>query len=69
MVYASPLVHRLNQRCWESFGEVEEVNYRPPVPAGDERVGLECLFSQSAQPFSAPDLYAQTRWLPTPRNP
>ncbi len=29
MVYISPLVHRLNQRCQELFGEVEEANYRP----------------------------------------
>lgn len=61
MVYVSPLIHRLNQRCQELFGEVEEVNYRPPVPAGDERIGLEYLFSQSSEPFSAPDHYAQTR--------
>nr|XP_021326769.1 uncharacterized protein LOC101885269 [Danio rerio] len=61
MVYMSPLVHRLNQRCQELFGEVEEANYRPPVPAGDERIGLEYLFSQSSEPFSAPDHYAQTR--------
>lgn len=60
-VYVSPLIHRLNQRCREPFGEVEEVNYRPPVPAGDERIGLEYLFSQSSEPFSAPDHYAQTR--------
>ncbi|KAK0138577.1 hypothetical protein N1851_024889 [Merluccius polli] len=43
MVYPSPLVHRLNQQCQELFGEVEEVNFRPPVPAGDERIGLEYL--------------------------
>ncbi|XP_062393947.1 uncharacterized protein LOC134082321 [Sardina pilchardus] len=62
MVYRSPLVHRLNQRCQELFGEVEEVNYRPPVPAGDERIGLEYLFAQSAaEPFSAPDHYVQAR--------
>ncbi|KAL1271656.1 hypothetical protein QQF64_030672 [Cirrhinus molitorella] len=50
IVYVSPLVHRLNQRCQELFGEVEETNYRPPVPAGDERIGLEYLFSQSSEP-------------------
>lgn len=61
MVYVSPLVHRLNQRCQELFGEVEEANYRPPVPAGDERIGLEYLFAQSSEPFCAPDHYAQTR--------
>ncbi len=61
MVYVSPLVHRLNQRCQELFGEVEEANYRPPAPAGDERIGLEYLFAQSSEPFSAPDHYAQTR--------
>lgn len=61
MVYLSPLVHRLNQRCQELFGEVEEVNYRPPVPAGDERIGLEYLFAQSAEPFSATDHYSQAR--------
>lgn len=32
MVYVSPLVHRLNLRCQELFGEAEEVNYRPPAP-------------------------------------
>ncbi|KAL0188362.1 hypothetical protein M9458_015461, partial [Cirrhinus mrigala] len=61
MVYVSPLVHRLNQRCQDLFGEVEETNYRPPAPAGDERIGLEYLFSQSSEPFSAPNHYAQTR--------
>ncbi|KAI7789391.1 hypothetical protein IRJ41_011903, partial [Triplophysa rosa] len=61
MVYVSPLVHRLNQRCQELFGEVEEANFRPPVAAGDERIGLEYLFSQSPEPFSAPAHYAQTR--------
>ena len=61
MVYVSPLIDRLNQRCQDLFGEVEESNYRPPVPAGDERIGLEYLFSQSSETFSAPDHYAQTR--------
>ena len=60
-MYLSPLVHRLNQRCQELFGEVEEVNYRPPVPAGDERIGLEYLFAQSAEPFNAPGHYSQAR--------
>ncbi|KAK0138575.1 hypothetical protein N1851_024887 [Merluccius polli] len=46
MVYLSPLVHCLNQWCQELFGEVEEVNYRPPVLAGDERIGREYLFAQ-----------------------
>lgn len=58
MVYVSPIIHCHNQRCQELFGEVEEVNYRPPVPAGDERIGLEDLFSLSSEPFSAPDHYA-----------
>ncbi|CAM4515131.1 unnamed protein product [Leuciscus chuanchicus] len=61
MVYVSPLVHRLNLRCQELFGEAEEANYRPPAPAADERIGLEYLFSQSSEPFSAPDHYAQAR--------
>lgn len=62
-VYVSPLIHRLNQRCQELFGEVEEVNYQPPVPAGYEHIGLEDLFCQSSEPFSAPDHYAQTRQM------
>nr|XP_055054292.1 uncharacterized protein LOC129439592 [Misgurnus anguillicaudatus]XP_055054305.1 uncharacterized protein LOC129439599 [Misgurnus anguillicaudatus]XP_055054316.1 uncharacterized protein LOC129439606 [Misgurnus anguillicaudatus] len=60
-VYVSPLVQRLNQRCQELFGSVEEVNYRPPVPPGDERIGLEYLFAQSSDSFSASDHYAHTR--------
>ncbi len=61
MVYMSPLIDRLNQRCQDLFGEVEEVNYRPLVPAGNEQIGLEYLFSQSSDDFSAPDHYSQTR--------
>lgn len=60
-VYVSPLVHRLNQRCQELFGSVEKVNYRPPVPPGDEHIGLEYLFAQSSDSFSAPEHYAHTR--------
>ncbi|KAL2098418.1 hypothetical protein ACEWY4_007625 [Coilia grayii] len=62
MVYTSPLVDRLNQRCQELFGEVEEENFRRPVPAGDERIGLEYLFAQSTtEQFNASTHYAHTR--------
>ncbi|KAL2088838.1 hypothetical protein ACEWY4_015737 [Coilia grayii] len=62
MVYTSPLVDHLNQRCQELFGEVEEENFRRPVPAGDERIGLEYLFAQSTtEQFSASTHYAHTR--------
>ncbi|XP_028298158.1 uncharacterized protein LOC114460411 isoform X3 [Gouania willdenowi] len=60
-VYVSPLTHRLNERCQELFDELEEVNYRPPVPAGDERIGLEYLFSQSSEPFCTSKHYAQSK--------
>ncbi|XP_030274557.1 uncharacterized protein LOC115582628 isoform X2 [Sparus aurata] len=40
MVYVSPLIDRLNQSCQDLFGEVEEANYQPPVPAQDEQIGL-----------------------------
>ncbi|XP_053271555.1 uncharacterized protein LOC128429789 isoform X3 [Pleuronectes platessa] len=60
-VYMSPLIDRLNKRCQDLFGEVEEINFRPPVPPGEERIGLEYLFAQSSQPFSASEHYAQTR--------
>ncbi|KAJ8286548.1 hypothetical protein GJAV_G00040420 [Gymnothorax javanicus] len=45
----------------EFFGEVEEVNYQPPIPAGNEMICLEYLFAQSTDAFSIPDHYAQTR--------
>ncbi|XP_056432004.1 uncharacterized protein LOC130370300 [Gadus chalcogrammus] len=61
LVYMSPLIDRLNKRCQDLFGEVEEINFRPPVPAGEERIGLKYLFAQSSQPFSASEHYAQTR--------
>lgn len=40
MVYVSPLIDRLKQSCQDLFGEVEEANYRPPVPAQDKQIGL-----------------------------
>lgn len=60
-VYASPLIHRLNERCKKLFGEVEEVNFRPPVPVGNEMIGLEFLFSQSNASFSTTSHYHETK--------
>lgn len=40
---------------------VEEKNFRPPVPAGEELIGLEYLFAQSSHTFNAPDHYSKTR--------
>ena len=57
MVHVSPLIDRLSQRCQDLFGLVEEANYRPPVPAREEQIGLEYLFSQSSEPFRGPDHY------------
>ena len=59
-VYTSPLISRLNDRCQKLFGEVEEINFRPPVPIGDEMIGLEFLFSQSDESFDTTDHYRQT---------
>ncbi|XP_056904256.1 uncharacterized protein LOC130534251 [Takifugu flavidus] len=53
-------VHRLNERCQQLFGVVEDANYRAPVPPGGERIGLEYLFCQSTDAFNVPDHYAQT---------
>ena len=61
LIYASPLISRLNKRCEELFGEVEEVNFRPPMPVGNEQIGLEFLFSQSSDTFNATDHYAETK--------
>lgn len=61
MVYLSPLVHRLNQQCQELFGEMEEVNYRPPVLAGDERTGLEYQLP-SATPRGRKSSLPGTSW-------
>ena len=54
MVFSSSLIHRLNTRCKELFGDeqVPEVNFRPPVPPGRELIGLEYLFHQSDIEFS-----------------
>ncbi|XP_056879706.1 uncharacterized protein LOC130520133 isoform X1 [Takifugu flavidus] len=60
LVYVSPLVHRLNERCQQLFGVVEDANYRAPVPPGGERIGLEYLFCQSTDTFNVPEHYAQT---------
>ncbi|XP_029980231.1 uncharacterized protein LOC115412079 [Sphaeramia orbicularis] len=60
-VYVSPLIDRLNRRCQEMFGRVEEENYIPPVPPGDELIGLEYLFSQSSADFSVQGHYTETR--------
>lgn len=62
MVYQFPLVDRLNKRCQELFGEVEEENFRCPVPAGNERIGLEYLFAQSSE-FSVTTHYNEAREL------
>ncbi|XP_029691386.1 uncharacterized protein [Takifugu rubripes] len=60
LVCVLPLVHRLNERCQQLFGVVEDANYRAPVPPGGERIGLEYLFCQSTDTFNVPDHYAQT---------
>ncbi|CAF87773.1 unnamed protein product [Tetraodon nigroviridis] len=59
LVYVSPLVQRLNERCQKLFGMPEEANFRAPAPPGVERIGLEYLFAQSTDTFSVPDHYAQ----------
>ena len=61
LVYVSPLISRLNKRCKELFDEVEEPNFRVPMPVGEEQIGLEFLFSQSSGTFNATDHYAETR--------
>ncbi|XP_066289153.1 uncharacterized protein [Branchiostoma lanceolatum] len=60
-VYTNPLIHRLNERGKRFFGEEEEVNFRPPVPVGEEKIGLEYLFAQSSEDFSTVEHYAETR--------
>ena len=60
-VYVSPLVSRLNERCQKLFGEVEEVNFRPPVPLRNEMIGLEYLFNQSNPSFDVADHYVDGR--------
>ena len=42
------------------FGEKEEVNFCPPVSAGDEMIGLEYLFSQTSETFTPNDHYNTT---------
>lgn len=59
-VYSSSLISRLNERCMRLFGEKEEENFCPPVPAGEEMIGLEYLFSQSSETFTPDDHYKTT---------
>ncbi|XP_034053846.1 uncharacterized protein LOC117533919 [Gymnodraco acuticeps] len=46
--YSAPLIHRLNTRCQQLFGETVEENLRAPAEVDShELLGLESLFSQS----------------------
>ncbi|KAJ4921702.1 hypothetical protein JOQ06_002002, partial [Pogonophryne albipinna] len=48
--YSAPLIHRLNNRCQQLFGETVEENFRAPAEVdSDELLGLEYLFSQSTE--------------------
>ncbi|XP_033999550.1 uncharacterized protein LOC117493205 [Trematomus bernacchii] len=60
--YSAPLIHRLNTRCQQLFGETVEENLRAPAEVDShELLGLEYLFSQStgeseSGPFSLEDI-------------
>ncbi|XP_034051562.1 uncharacterized protein LOC117532359 isoform X2 [Gymnodraco acuticeps] len=58
--YSAPLIHRLNTRCQQLFGETVEENFRAPAEVdSNELLGLEYLFSQStgeSGPFSLEDI-------------
>lgn len=59
--FQSPLIHRLNKRCEKLFDQVQEVNFRAPMPVGDELLGLEYLFSQSSSSFNVDGHYTEAR--------
>ena len=51
--YSAPLIHRLNTRCQQLFGETVEENFRAPAEVDShELLGLEYLFS----PFTLDDI-------------
>ncbi|KAK1888878.1 Non-toxic nonhemagglutinin type D [Dissostichus eleginoides] len=56
--YSAPLIHRLNTRCQQLFGETVEENFRAPAEVdSNELLGLEYLFSESESgPFSLEDI-------------
>ncbi|KAJ4944057.1 hypothetical protein JOQ06_012604 [Pogonophryne albipinna] len=55
--HSVPLIHRLNTRCQQLFGEIVEENFRAPAEVdSDELLGLEYLFSHSTGPFSLEDI-------------
>ncbi|ESO87510.1 hypothetical protein LOTGIDRAFT_166390 [Lottia gigantea] len=58
--YSPTLIHRLNTRCTELFGEeeIEEINFRPLVPPGTELLGVEYLLKQSIPSFDTKEHYS-----------